>query len=336
MMRLDSLPACTSLALFLATAFISSCTESPDTEPDPGKIKVMMTEWTGHLGFYIATEKNFFAEVGLDVEVIHAKELTEVTNAYMAGDVQGRADVIFDAVTEKFEGLDHKIITAMDYSNGSDVIVARKEIQSPKDLEGKRIGFEEGMLTEYFLRFVLGQYNVPWESIIPVEAAMGDSVEMLQEGSVDAAVTFGPPVEKLRDSPDYHFLYTSADAPGLITDVIVFRTEFIEKYPQAMEKLVGAYFRAVDYSIQNPGETLEILAKVLNCSAEEAKAQLEGVVILDLPANLSAFSVGSGLHSLYGNVGKSQDFINPGRRFPPDSLIDKTFVVKYSNSLDLE
>ena len=48
----------------------------------------------------------------------------------------------FDVVNEVYKGLDHKIVLAIDHSNGSDGIIASSKIKSITDAKGKRIAFE--------------------------------------------------------------------------------------------------------------------------------------------------------------------------------------------------
>ena len=324
-------------ALIAAIATISCTpTEKPPPEPDPGKVKIMMTEWAGYIALYVAKERDMFAGTGLDVEILPINDFKTVATAYASGEVQGRGNIVLDAVAEAAAGLHHKIVIATDYSSGSDVIAAKKGIGSPRDFAGKKIGFEEGTLTEFYINYVLQEAGVARDSIVHVEATPDEAAKMLLDGGLDVAVTCGPLLGKIKESPDHHIVYTSADAPGLITDIVTFRQDFIDEYPGAVQTIVDTYFNALEYVETHPDEAEKILAKAFNCTQEEAKAQLEGVRMLGLRDNLNAFSVGSGLNSLYGNINETMDFLDPPQIFPSDSLIDGSFVKGTEKTKGLE
>ncbi len=76
-------------------------------------------------------------------------------------------------------------------------------------------------------------------------------------------------------------VYSSKDAPGLITDVLVFKKEFIKEKPDVVKALIQGYIDGLDYMKKNPDKAAEIIGKAIGVSAAEVKEQLSGVYNLE-------------------------------------------------------
>ena len=297
-----------------------------------GKITIGTAIWPGYLALYVAQEKGYFRETGLDVDVTLGIGLEEVSKDYVAGKMQGRANLVFDAVKEWLGGFDHKVILAIDYSNGSDAILARQAILSVQDFKGKRVGYEFGTLEEFYLTWVLVENGMEISDIVPVNANPEEAAKMLKEGQVDVAVTYEPFVSKFVSSGDFHVVTSSADFPGLITDILTFRTDFIEAYPETIRAIVSAYFKAIDFWKTHPDEAHAIMAKKFKDTPESIAKQLKGVKLLDKRDNETAFTFSTGVQSLYGNLRQIDKFIqqhnNNGssKPFRTDTLVERKFI----------
>ena len=133
-----------------------------------GKVIIGAETWPGYLPLFVASEKGYFKEAGLDVLVKRYPGLGQLSKDYVAGQMQGRANLTLDAFNEHLQGLDHKIVLAIDYSNGSDAIVARKDIETIKDFQGKRVGYEPNTLEEFFVVWALNENELGLSDIVSV------------------------------------------------------------------------------------------------------------------------------------------------------------------------
>ena len=299
-------------------------------ESSPGTIHIGVNPWPGYLGLYLAEKKKFFAEEGLDVVIKNYGTLAELREAYVAGSLQGCGTPVVDAVKYQKEGVDHRIILALDFSNGSDAVVAKESIAGPSDLIGKRIAFEPGSVTEFHLSYVLQQYGHTLKDIIPVHAGTQSALTLLLEGEVDASVTYEPHLSKILESGGFHVIYSSREAPGLILDALSLKKDFIDTYPDAALRLAKAYFKALDFIRENPTESHSLLASLWRTSPETIKIQLEGVQIPDFRENLNTFAVGSSVQSIYGNTRRVHEYISRNfnwlQPFDQDAIIDRSIL----------
>ena len=296
-----------------------------------GEIIIGVAPWPGYISLYMADAKGYFKEAGSNVQVKPYPGLGELLKDYVAGKIQGRANLTLDTVNEYLGGFNQKIVLAIDYSNGSDKIVARRNIIAVKDFKGKRVAYELNTLEEFFLSWALAENNLQISDIISVPANPEEAAKLLKAGQADAAVFYEPFTSQYISSDEFHTVYSSANAPGLITDILTFREDFIKTYPETVQAVIYAYFKAMNFSKEHPEEANKLLAKVLDDEPESVAKQLKGLVLLDQHDNEIAFTFAAGLRSLYGNMRQIGKFVSKHHSEAPrfldtDPLIDSQFI----------
>ena len=300
-----------------------------------GKIIIGMETWPGYFPLIVARDKGYFKEAGLDVEIKRYIALGELSKDYVAGKMQGRANLTLDAVKESLEGLDHKVVLAIDYSNGSDAIVAQKDIETVQAFRGKKVGYEPDTLEEFFITWALSENDMSLSDIVSVSANPEETAKKLKAGDIDVAVSHEPFLCQFVSSGNFHTVYSSEDAPGLITDILTFRKDFIDVYPETVNAILAAYFKGLAFWKEHPAEANAMTAKEFSDTPEGITTQLKGVKMLDERDNQIAFTFAAGLNSLYGNMRQIGKFIlkhqKPKVGQPPldtDKLIERKFIKK--------
>lgn len=307
-------------------------TTTTTTKLYPGKITIGTETWPGYILLYVAQDKGYFKDAGLNVTISLYKGLGDLSRDYVTDKMQGRANLTLDAVSENLKGLDHKAVLVIDYSNGSDAIVASDKIKSVKDFKGKKVAYEPGTLEEFFVAWVLKENGLSLSDIIPVAGDPEKTAKLLEAGEVDVAVSHEPFLSQIIKSHTIHSVYSSADAPGLITDILTFRTDFVKEYPETISAIIDAYFRALDFWKTNPNEADVILAKYFSDTPENIAKQMEGITMLDRIDNRTAFTFAAGFQSLYGNMRSIGEFVSEHQQIDAtkkpdtDNLIEPRFI----------
>ncbi|PWB39137.1 MAG: hypothetical protein C3F02_00770 [Parcubacteria group bacterium] len=295
-----------------------------------GPITIGTETWPGYVALYVAESQGFFRDQGLNVDVKLYKDLSQLSGDYQAGKMQGRANISLEAVNESLDGFKQNIVLAIDYSAGADAIVASKKIVALTDLSGKLVAFEKGTLEEFFISWALQQADLTLSDITAVEANPDEAAQMLKRGEVDVAVSHEPFLSELASDPDLHILTSSKDAPGLITDILTFRQDFVENNPQTVQAIVTAYFQALNFVKNNPDQAAVILAKEFKISASDIERQLQGLKLLDLTDNATIFAPGNDPQSLYLQLDKIGRFVAEERNkvevINTDTMVDPTFI----------
>ena len=307
--------------------------------PEPGKILFGYSVWIGDLPLMIAGHKGYFKEAGLDVELKEYEGLKEMTQDYQDGKIQGRTNVVMDVMEEYIRGMDQRIVLGLDFSNGADGIACSKELSSPKQFQGKRVGYEKDTLTQYFLHYILAKHDLTLDETIHVEADPGNAAKLLLKGEIDVAVTYEPYLSEIHADDRFHVPVTSATEPGLIIDVITFKTAFVENYPDAVLAFCRAYFRSLEYIQEHPDEVQGYLAKKWETTKGDITAQMKGVQNLGLQQNVEFFKTGNSLLSFYGNTRAIYQYIEEAKGkslpdFDSTRLIEPRFVKELSQALE--
>ncbi|MBI5728815.1 MAG: ABC transporter substrate-binding protein [Candidatus Magasanikbacteria bacterium] len=308
--------------------------KSTTTRLYPGKITIGYDKWPGYIGFYIANEKGYFKEAGLNVEFKSYPSLTEIYSDYLSGKIQGAANLTMDVVNQVYAGFDQKIVLVMDYSSGSDGIIASPSVKRFADIKGKRVAFEHGTLEEYFLRYALNKNNINFSEIAPVNRSPEKAAEAVVNGEADVAVTYEPFMSAALLKSKGNKIYSSREAPGFITDILTFNSAFVKEHPDTIEVILRAYFKAIQFWKDNPNEAQAIAAKYLDSPLDQVATQLQGVSILDESDNRTIFTFAVGPESLYGNMRSIGEFVraqqpkNNPKKVDTDSLIEPRFIRK--------
>ncbi len=275
-------------------------TEVPAAAPSLMKVRIGTQPWIGYGPWWIAQEKGFFAKYGLEAELVDFVEDKEVNAAFASGKMDAANLATHTALKLYAAGLDLRIVLVEDASYQADAILAPKSITSITDLKGKKIAYEEGTTSDLLLNYALQQNGLTLSDIEPVFMPAADAGAALIAGKVDVAVTYEPYIsEALGQNSDLHLLYTAAERPGLISDVLAVRANLD---PKIVTALLRVWEEALSYYNSNPEDGQAIIARNVGSTPEELKTAFDGVRFYDLAENRA--ELGSGFLVVIGDVAK--------------------------------
>lgn len=269
-------------------ALLHACTQ-PAQKPTDNTLSASMglLTWVGLTPLYIAVEKGFFKERGLNLDIKIFSANADSNAAFAAGRLNGLAPVTSEAVLIASQGRDFRIIMVQDISLGADGILARKSIADIKNLKGKRIGVDKGSVSHFFLLQVLSEAGLSEKDVTLVAMTPEAAAAAYQTGKIEAAVTYSPFLEQANAAQkDGRVIYDSAKMPGAIADLFAFETKFLEANPKAGEAFVRGVLKGLEFLNNNRPEGLAIAAKRLNIKPEELDENLKVLKLPDLQANL--------------------------------------------------
>lgn len=153
----------------------------------------------------------------------------------------------------------HRAVLVVDRSLGADAVIARRGIASVADLKGRTVGVEASALSTYLLARALQQAGLTLADVRLMPIDIPDQARAFQAGKVDAVVTYEPARSALLKSGGVE-LFSSADVPGEILDLMVVHQELIERRPEMVAALVGGWQRGTRFLQQNPRRAADIVA----------------------------------------------------------------------------
>ncbi len=300
---------------------------------DAGSLKLAHSTWVGYGPFYIARDKGFFKEEGVDVELVIMEDTPIKMGALMAGQIDLVASTVDEFPIYMKPGKMLHYVLAVDNSKGGDGVVATKDITSIEGLKGKKVAFEQGSVSQFFLNALLKDAGMSEADIEPVNMAATDAGVAFAAGQVDAAVTWEPALSQGAKAENGHILLTSADKPGLITDVVAVTAETAVAKRDDIAGFVRAWYKALDYIKTNPDDANAIMAKGVGGWLEDPKVfaeTLSGIEYLDKAKNVAFFGTPESPGQLTETLGAALEIWKSFGRIQvevkPADMIDYSFV----------
>lgn len=259
-------------------------------EPAPAHFALATQPWIGYGPWYIAREKGFFTDRGLEVELVEFTTDQDLNAGLAAGRFDGANIATHTSAILRQADVDVKAVLLMDASFEADAIIAGPGIETVADLKGKRVAFEEGTTSDILLTYALMQNGMTKEDIEPVPMPAADAGAAAIAGQVDASVTYEPYISAaLAQGSDYRIIFSAEEKPGLISDVLVFPANVLAERPEEVKAALLAWQDAYDFLQENPDEGQQIIADAVGSDLEEFKTAWQGVKLYSLPENKEMF-----------------------------------------------
>ena len=289
----------------LATALLAGSAAAM-AEP----LKIGYSDWPGWVAWEVAIEKQWFKEAGVDVQFEWFDYVASM-DAFAAGKLDAVTMTNGDALVTGATGAKSVMIVINDYSNGNDMIVGKPGIESLKDLKGKKVGVEIGFVDHLLLLNGLEKAGMTEKDVELVNVPTNETPQVLASGDVDAIGAWQPNSGiALKLVPGSKPIYTSADEPGLIYDVLAVSPQSLAARRADWAKVAKVWYRVVAY-LHDPkthADGIRIMAARVGVSPEEYESFYQGTKILTLEEAKKFFVKADGFGSLYGSSKIVDDF----------------------------
>ena len=234
-------------------------------------IKFATNPWPGYDPLYVARDKGFFEEAGLDVTLVDLTSLGASRRAFERGQVDGcGATLVEILLTADQSGTRPQIAAVVDYSNGADVLVGEARIAGPAGLRERRVAIEPGTLHIQLLALALASVQLSVRDVILVPMPQNAMPNAFAEGLVSAAVCFPPESNRILEAGG-KVLFHSGQVPGQVVDTLVFDSAFVSRRGPDVPAFVAAYYKAVGLMASHPDEAHAIMARRENMSVDELR-----------------------------------------------------------------
>jgi ABC-type nitrate/sulfonate/bicarbonate transport system substrate-binding protein len=280
------------IAMLAAAATGVACTASTGPPGVTKKATLAVTQFTGSAPIYVAREKGYFADEGVDATfTVYTSGGTAV-----AALADGKADLATAAETPIVRAiLDGKplaVVATISEIEHSNVVIARKDagISAAGDLVGKRVGLARGSAADFFLHIYLVSSRVDPKTVEVIALKPDEVVEAIMSERVDAVCTWDPYVTTILGRLGSGAMVL--DEPGLYTLTwnTVTRRDLTTSDPELLVRLTRAIARGTDYVAENPEEAQAITAKATGidlATTREKWADYRPVIRLDQSLLLS-------------------------------------------------
>ena len=269
--------------------------------PEAAPLLIAYSDWPGWVAWDIAIQKHWFDAAGVKVD-FKWFEYVPSMDAFSTGKVDAVAMTNGDQLVTGASGAPSVAVLINDYSNGNDMVVARAGIDKLEQLKGKKVGVEVGFVSHLLLLNALESVKLTEKDIKVVNVPTDQTAQALKSGSVDAISAWQPNSgQALKEVAGSKAIFTSADRPGIIYDVLAVNPKSLAERRGDWEKVVEVWFQIADYmkDPKNTKEALEIMSGRVSLTPEQYAPLLSGTFLLDAADNLKHYERGSTLASIY-------------------------------------
>ncbi|GAA0590338.1 ABC transporter substrate-binding protein [Caenispirillum bisanense] len=269
------------LAAAVAVAALTALAVVACRDDDSATLRLAINPWPGYEFLYLARDLGFLEEEGLTVEFVERPDLGSVRAAFEGG----KADAMTVTLTEVLQACDRgprcpRVVLAADYSDGADVVMAVPPIKVPGDLRGRRVAVEPDSATTFLLSRALETAGLSLADVTVVPLRQRDMLKAVSDGRIDAVVSYPPAALDLARSGRLRTIFSSADVPGEVVDVVAIDPHWLTGREAQAEALVRAWDRAVVWWRENHDEAVRRMAEREKVSVEEMEQALASMKIL--------------------------------------------------------
>lgn len=225
----------------------------------------------------VAQKKGFFKEQGLDAEIIVMTPPTSIA-ALSSGDIDYTM-LTGTVIRAAIRGFPIRLVAGL-MDSSPQVLLARPEIQSVKDLRGKKVGVSTFVSATYVLaRIITSRFGLDPDKEIRFLALGGEPAlfAALQQGLTDAVVV-APPWDFEGKKMGYKILARAYDFVNFPLSGIGAPVKTIQQNPGQVKKLISSLIKASRFIRENREEAVKVLAAWGKVKPEHAYASYDSTV----------------------------------------------------------
>ncbi|MBO8168564.1 MAG: ABC transporter substrate-binding protein [Thermoanaerobacteraceae bacterium] len=241
---------------------------TPEAKQELQKVRVLL-DWvpnTNHTGLYVAKDKGYYEEEGLDVEIIQPSAGGSA-DLIAAGQgefgISYQEQVTFARTAEP--SLPIKAIAAIIQHNTSGFASpVEKNITSPKDFEGKKYGGWGSPVEKAMLKALMEKEGADFSELEMVDIGATDFFAAVQNEVDFTWIYYGwdGVAAEVKDFP-INFIKLQDVDPRLdfYTPVIIAKEDLLQEQPELVKKFLRATTKGYEYAIEHPEDAVVSLLK---------------------------------------------------------------------------
>lgn len=277
---------------------------------------------------WIAREKGFFKEEGIDVIVSQYSTWVSSLNAFN----QGKVDISMQTVVSMLVAGRRGVIVAVTDRFKGDVLVGKRTMKSVVDLAelgGKPVSAEIGTDGYYLLLSLIQKLGLVQKEVAVLPQFTDDAVDSFVRGDIQAVVCYPPYVKKALHKGKGRILFAQEFNPLSPATVMVASEQLIKERPGDIGRFLRAWFRAADYFKNHTEESIRIMAAAEGVSPDEFAASLNDIKIFNYEEAAhfmhsdKAEELVSGVHTMLLKQGVISGKIDVGELIDPRFLTQK-------------
>jgi NitT/TauT family transport system substrate-binding protein len=247
------------------------------------KVKIGWSIYVGWMPWDYADASGILKKWGdkydVDLQLLPKMDYIASIEAYVSGQLDACVMTNMEALDMPCaSGINSTALIIGDYSNGNDAILTRDGI-TIDNIKGYSVYLVELSVSHYLLDRFLRTKGLKEKDVKIVNTSDSDIAPIfISNESAKVVVTWNPLVMEIMKTPGITNIYDSSQIPGEILDLLMVRTDLLEKNPNVGKALVGAWYEVMGIMSKRGTDSekaLTHMADEAGCSLIEYKNQLK-------------------------------------------------------------
>lgn len=183
-------------------------------------------------------------------------------------------------VTNDLEGLDSRIVSLVNYSNGVDQVIGQK-VRSPAELRGSRWALQRGTMSTVLLSFYLKSQGLTLRDVIMEDVKVENTPQAIGRTRFHGAVNWQP-YSREAVARGGQVLATSADYQDKLYDIVVTRKSALDRHRAQIQ----AYLNERLARARNKDRLYESYAKLRGIPLALVSQDFQGLEIFQAAADV--------------------------------------------------
>ena len=252
--------------LVLSAAFnLSSCRNSENYKGKTDSIIIGTAPLESSALIYIAENRGFFADQGLEVAIKDYETGAASLNGLLGGEINIAVPAEYALVGKALQKEKARAVASIAKAQYF-YLVGRKDrgIQKIDDLRGKKIGVVRKTIAEFYLGRFLELSGLDARQVSPVNIDIAKSRDLIMGADIDAIISRPPHISPIEKSLGANAVTWPAQSDQALYAIMVGGENWIKKHPEIIKRLLNSLLQAEKYLIRNPAEAKSIVQKRLN------------------------------------------------------------------------
>jgi ABC-type nitrate/sulfonate/bicarbonate transport system substrate-binding protein len=258
------------MALLLCTMSVVSIFGCGLKKESSGKDIVICLDWTpntNHTGLYVALEKGYYEDAGLNVTIVQPPE-GGATLMCASGQAQFAIDAqdTMAAALDREEPLEITAVATILQHNTSGILSRKGDgITSPKGLEGKTYSTWDSPIELAIIKYCMEKEGADFSKLDLIPNNITNEPMALGNKQTDAVWIYygwsGINAELSDVECDYFAFKDIAEELDYYTPVLIANSQYLSEYENEAMAFMEATVKGYEYAAANPKESADILLK---------------------------------------------------------------------------
>ena len=217
------------------------------------------------LPFFVATEKNWWAELGLKpvFSTFPAGVPQIAAVASKSWDVGGTGSVPAVLGHVRF-GI--KTIGLSNDESAGNALLARKEVadkiaRDPGSIKGQTILLTSNSTGDYAVQSCLKKWGIAKSDVVIKNMGQAEIISAVSSNNADLAGLWAPNIYTLEEKAGARVICSGKEGGAIVPGALIARGEYAEQNPQNVAKFLAVYLRAWSWMNANRPAAIEMMRK---------------------------------------------------------------------------